>query len=120
MSRRGRIAFRARKRKGVGHGASGQAGFAVVDAMIALAILSSTIVLSLVAIQTAHSASRVVSETRRARVELQYLLDNAPRALGVQSGRAGGFDWRVATQSAGDMGPSGARICNRTALAASG
>jgi hypothetical protein len=102
--------------RGVGNKANGaRSGYAAVDAMIALAILSTTIVLSLTAIRTAHGAASIVVETRQARQELQYLLDNAPRAFGVQGGRAGGFDWRLATQSGTDVSPSGAQICDRAA-----
>jgi hypothetical protein len=88
-------------------------GFAAVDAMIALTIISTVVVLSLAALQTAHRASLTVAESRRARVELQYLLDNAPRALGVQNGTAGGFNWQVSTAAAGEASHSGARICDR-------
>jgi len=87
--------------------------------MIALAILSSTIILSLAAIQEARGASLAGAEARRARVEMQYLLDTASPVEGLRSGRAGGFDWRLDTRATGPGSLSGAQICSLTAQLAS-
>jgi Tfp pilus assembly protein PilV len=94
------------------------AGFAAIDAMIALSILASTVVLSSMALQTAQRAAAAAAETRQATAQLQYWLDTAPRVIGDSAGRAAGFDWSFSTRPV-RVGPSAAQLCFRSARARS-
>jgi Tfp pilus assembly protein PilV len=90
-------------------------GFAAVDAMVALLILSVTIVFSLEAVQTAKRAATAAEETRRATALLRYLVDSAPDAVSQQSGRANGFGWRVDVRAGAPSGVPMAVVCEQTA-----
>jgi hypothetical protein len=90
-------------------------GFAAVDAMVALLILSTTIVFALAAAETARHAATAAEETRRATTLLRYLMDSAPSNIGDQSGRANGFEWRVAVRQAEPTGVPSAIMCDRAA-----
>jgi hypothetical protein len=86
-----------------------------VDALVALTILSITLILSLGAVETARRAATSVTETRRASELLQYLIDAAPGRVGAATGRANGFDWRVEVRaSAAAHGPA-LQLCDRSA-----
>ena len=98
---------------------SAQDGFAAVDAMVALTILASTVVLCLAAVQGAGRINAAAAETHRAEGELRYLLDVSPRAVGAVSGQDGGFSWRVRTEPERESRQGTAQICARTATARS-
>lgn len=90
-------------------------GFAAVDALVALMILATAIVLSLQSVETARRAARAASETREATTLMRYLLDATPRDLGVLRGHAARFDWTVETRRvAGATAVPGGRICRRS------
>ena len=90
-------------------------GFAAVDALVALTILSTTLILSLGAAETARRASVSAAETRQASELLHYLIDATPGRIGAASGRASGFDWRVDVRvSAAAHGPV-LQLCDRSA-----
>ena len=90
-------------------------GFAAVDALVALTIISTTLILSLGAAETARRASVSAAETRRANELLQYLIDAAPSRIGAASGRASGFDWRVEVRAAAGAHAPTLQVCDRSA-----
>ena len=94
------------------------AGFAAVDALVALAILTTTIALSLEALAHAREASGRAGEIRAAIALLKGALALTPAKAGHESGRTDGFDWSIDT-SARRTGQAGLRlvICDRNALA---
>ena len=67
--RRGSACFRARAAR------RPEAGIAAVDALVGLVILSTTIALSLQALDTGRRAADLAAETRRADVVLRQRLD---------------------------------------------
>lgn len=73
----------------------GQGGFAAVDALVAVTILSSSLALSLMAAQVGARASRTAGQTRDAEVLLRERLEVTAGQTGVWSGRERGLDWRV-------------------------
>ena len=90
-------------------------GFAAIDAMVALLILSVTIVSALGAVETAKRAATAAEETRRATTILRYLVDSAPLVISEQTGRANGFAWRVDVRPGAPSGMSMAIVCDRSA-----
>ena len=96
-----------------------ESGFAAVDAMVALAILATTVVLSLAAVHNAGVIAAAAAETHRAEGELRYLLVAAPRAVGEVSGQDGGFSWRVRMEPDFGSRRGNTQICERTATARS-
>ncbi len=89
------------------------AGFVSVDAMVALTILATTVVLALGATKTATRLTAAAAEMRQAEVELRYLLDTAPRTPGVSSGQGAHFSWRMANLPLSSVRDF--QICRRTA-----
>lgn len=73
----------------------GQGGFAAVDALVAVTILSSSLALSLAAAEIGTHASRLAGETRNADLFLRGRLEGTASQVGVWSGRDRGLDWRV-------------------------
>jgi len=105
------LAFQRRSR-----GAVGREGFAAVDALVALMILSATIILSLGAAQVARRATGEAVQMRRADQALQGLLQTTPHGIGVVQGRAAGFLWWVTTTpSAGEARTGAVQVCARAA-----
>lgn len=72
-----------------------QEGFAAVDALVAVTILSSSLALSLMAAQVGGRASRSAAETRDAEMLLRRNLEATAGQAGVWTGRDQGLDWRV-------------------------
>lgn len=90
----------------------GEAGFASVDAMAGLAILAITIGLALSAHATGRRMSDAAVESRRAATLLQMLVDD--RGAAADSGRFGGFEWRVETLREPAKGPEArSALCRR-------
>jgi len=75
--------------------ADGTAGFAAVDALVALVILASALALSLVATQSARKVASQAARTRQAEALCRYLLATGADVVGLTSGRASGLDWRL-------------------------
>lgn len=75
--------------------ANGTAGFAAVDALVALVILSSALGLSLVATQNARKVATQAARTRQAEALCRYLLVTGAGVVGVTAGRSSGLDWRL-------------------------
>lgn len=95
----------------------GQDGFAAVDTLVAVTILSSSLALSLMAAQVGARASRAAGETRDAELLLRERLERTAGQAGVWSGRDRGLDWRVDAH-ASDAGPTRiAAPCARVASA---
>ena len=71
-------------------------GFAVIDALMALMILSITISLTLAAGITSRRVAAAAEEAREAETALAMLLAGSQGrgAIGVSSGQLGRFDWR--------------------------
>jgi hypothetical protein len=91
------------------------AGFAVVDSLVALMILTVTLVIALQAAQAARQAASSALEMRRAEGLFRFLLDSQPPAVGALVGQAEDFKWRLDTQlSAPQAGTTSAQICGRT------
>jgi hypothetical protein len=91
-------------------------GFAAVDALVALSILATTIILALSAAQTARQTAVAASEMRRAEDLLRYLVDTAPWTMGRTSGHTTAFAWRIDTEPTGTVAPtSSVQICSRSA-----
>ena len=94
---------------------SADEGFAAIDAVVALAILTTTIILSLGAAGTAARLFAAAAETSQAKGELGYLLDSGPRAIGLASGEGAGFSWQIRTEPEQGMRLGQAQICRRAA-----
>jgi hypothetical protein len=73
----------------------GQEGFAAVDALVAVTILSSSLALSLMAAQVGGRASRSAAETRDAEMLLRRNLEATAGQAGAWTGHDQGLDWRV-------------------------
>lgn len=96
--------------------ADGSAGFALIDALVALMILSITMGLTLTAVQTARQAAVAAAEAHRAEDLLRYLLDTTPAIVGTLQGRTPTFQWRLDTSVAnGPQGTAEIEICGRSA-----
>jgi hypothetical protein len=96
-------------------GARANDGFAAIDALVALTIISTTIILSLGAVETGRRAALAGAETRRAGDLMQYLLGAAPLRPGSASGEANGFVWRVDTEPEAVSTLASLRLCDRSA-----
>jgi hypothetical protein len=110
---RGTMTQGSRVRRGVS-GQAAEAGFAAIDALTALAILSVTLGLAVQAVDTARRTALAALEARRAEAALDGLLGPQARALGVTTGAWPGFDWSLQVEPldpATDASPS--RLCRR-------
>lgn len=87
------------------------AGYAAVDALMALVILSTAVILSLQAMAGAKQAAALAWEVRRAKILTVQLLETGPRQFEEASGSDQGFDWRLVTQATGADRPIA--ICRR-------
>jgi hypothetical protein len=74
-------------------------GYAAVDAMVALTILSTTLILAISAASVAARDAAGADEMRRASDLMAYLIDSRGDEPGPTSGRADGFDWSLSIQS---------------------
>ena len=102
-----------------GCGGDAEAGFAAVDALVALTILAMTIALALQAMQTARRMAGAALEARSATAVLQWLLQSDPDEIGARSGSANGFAWRaeLALNPSDPQAPA-VRTCTRSASVA--
>ena len=84
-----RTGLSARSRQAVGRG-----GYAAVDALVALTILTLTLVMALAAGAHAREAAILADETHKARDLMQFLLASTPSSSGGESsGLSGDFAW---------------------------
>jgi hypothetical protein len=86
---------------------------AAIDALVALAILSATIIMSLKSVETARQAAALAVETRQADLELRRMLDQPITSVGVSSGRTALFDWKSAAIPTGASSNPAVRMCRR-------
>jgi hypothetical protein len=91
----------------------GDAGYAAVDALVALTIISGALVGSYQVLQQARAISDTASEARRAEARLRSLLEATPRDMTVRSGDDEGFRWRMVTEVTGADRPIA--VCRRAA-----
>lgn len=92
---------------------AGDGGYAAVDALVALLILSSTLIMSFQALQQAGRTANAAGEARRAQTLLVYLLETSPRVLEPREGEVEGFSWRVEMDATGAERPI--EVCRRSA-----
>ncbi len=97
--------------------AEGQAGFAAVDALVAVTILSLSLALSLAAAEVGVRASRTAAETRDAELILRDRLEQTAGEAGVWTGRDQGVTWRVEAHAADATRADRAGPCVRIASA---
>jgi Tfp pilus assembly protein PilV len=103
-----------RQERGPGRG---QDGFAAVDALVAVTILSSSLALSLMAAQVGGRASHSADETRDAQLLLRERLETTAGRAGAWSGHVRGLDWRVEAHLTETAQARRAAPCARTASA---
>jgi hypothetical protein len=92
----------------------GDAGYALIDALTALLILSMALVFSLRAASQARFAADQAREVRAAQVLLAQLLETGPRSFEDAAGDADVFSWRVETRSTGADQPIA--VCHRAVV----
>ncbi|WP_340643888.1 hypothetical protein [Phenylobacterium sp.] len=88
-------------------------GYAAVDALVALMIISMTLIMSFKAMAQAGQTTAAATEVRRAEALLSYLLESTPRGYEVAAGRTDGFAWRVELDATGAERP--VEVCRRAA-----
>lgn len=71
----------------------GQEGYALVDVLVALAILSSILLLSVEGVGIASKASATAKETSAARTAFSWLLGEFPHPMAHVSGSTADFSW---------------------------
>lgn len=79
--------------------------------MVALLIISTTIVLTLHALGTARRAAMAADEVQRAHTLLNHLMLSAPRQYEAANGQTDGFAWTVETTPTGAEAP--VEVCRR-------
>lgn len=94
---------------------AGTQGFVVVDALVALLILSATLVFCLDGLRTADHLARVTEETGQASRLGRAMLSAASSEGQTEDGRVGTLRWRV-EQASSD---SADHLCRRTFFARS-
>ncbi len=89
-----------------------EAGYAAIDALVALMILASVLVCSVSATHGSRTAADAALELRKANELVGYLLETSPTTPGETTGEADGFTWtRVVADPVDTFGPSA--ICER-------
>lgn len=92
-----------------------------MDAVVALTILATSIALVLQNAGTAKHLAEAARETEDARTLGMFLLETAPGAPGVTTGRSGAFAWAMSVTTASVAPFAQVRLCRRrvevTALA---
>lgn len=100
------------------HHQDGRAGFAAVDALVALVILSSALGLSLAATQSARKVAAQAARIRQAEALCRYLLAADRGVVGVTTGRSSGLNWRLEIKpTPADQQANASRLCDASALA---
>jgi hypothetical protein len=87
-------------------------GYAAVDALVALLILSTTLIMSFQALQQAGRTAQAAGEARRAQSLITFLLETSPRVLETRQGQQDGFSWRFETDATGAERPI--EVCRRS------
>ncbi len=76
-------------------------GFAAIDALVALVILSTTIAFTLSALDTARRDATMTAETPTAAILLRDRMEQPSFETGLTLGRTEGFDWRAEVRPVG-------------------
>jgi len=87
------------------------AGYALTDALVAMLILSLTLVMSLRALGPAGDAAEMAWEVRRADSLIAHLIEAAPHRYAPSAGTSDGFAWTVETTITGAERP--VEVCRR-------
>ena len=90
-------------------------GFASVDALVALTILTATLALVLQNAHTAKKLAAAADEMRAAQSMGQYLLETGELTPGLRTGRSGGFKWSLQVDASTVANNTQTRICGRKA-----
>lgn len=97
--------------KAAPRGRDADAGYALTDALVAMLILSMSVVLTLAALGQARGAADVAWEVRRAGALMAYLIEMAPHRYATSFGETDGFSWTVDTTATGAERPI--EVCRR-------
>ena len=73
----------------------GDAGTVMVDALIAVVIISLMAAICLTTLQISRRAATAAKADRQARLLVQTLMETTPRTPGVYTGKAGGITYAV-------------------------
>lgn len=92
----------------------GREGFALVDALVALVIFTTTLSLCLSLADTSMKLGSRSLELRRANLLGRYLLETARQTAGGSDGRDNGFWWQVNVTSTPAPGASEVKLCARS------
>lgn len=95
---------------------AGEAGYAAVDALVALTIFATTIVFAIVALHAADRGAAAALEARQAREVLSGVVDQATAAVGVTDGAGTRFSWRLTVHDP-VMSAGAISICEQEAVA---
>jgi len=87
-------------------------GFASVDALVALTLLTITIALSMAALATAKRAATTAVEHRQATSLLRYLALTSQPVIGRTDGVTGAFGWSVTVAAASPPAPKAPPTCS--------
>lgn len=74
--------------------AAAEAGYAAIDALVALMILSSTLICGMTATHQSVTAAEAALELRRASDLTSFLLETSPSQPGETRGTSDGFAWQ--------------------------
>lgn len=89
-----------------------EAGYAAIDALVALMILASTLVCTVSATHGSRTVADAALELRKANELASYLLETSPATPGETTGAADGFSWtRTVAEPVDTFGASA--ICER-------
>jgi len=90
------------------------AGYALIDALVGMLILSLAIIFSLDAGRQARVAAEQAREVSRARTLLAQLVETGPRTFDDTTGASDDFTWTVQTRATGGERPI--EVCHRQVL----
>ena len=119
MTRRGAtcVAVHNERARRLGlRGRRGDAGYAVVDALVALTVFATTIVFAMVAVHTANQGAKAALEARQADEVLKAVLDRATTTVGLTQGRGERFAWQLRVHPP-VLSASAASLCQQDAEA---
>lgn len=80
---------------GLNQSGASEDGYAAVDALVALTILASTLLLAIGASSVAEHASATAAEEQRAGDLMQFLVETPGASAEVHTGRTNDFEWVV-------------------------
>lgn len=90
------------------------AGYAAIDALVAVGLIAASATLGLAAAEQARSAIGLATELQQVRTLLRDRLETVPLELGNEHGVQAGARWAVSTDVTGAERPIA--VCRRSAL----